>query len=64
MKRVCVSGTPLYEKGEITDLELTKIIAVTRLVTRPKKSMNVHEPPLPNSHFIVVLPTLSGIPLP
>lgn len=25
-------------------LELTKIVAVTRLVTRPKKSMNVHEP--------------------
>lgn len=44
MKRVCVPGTPLYEKGEITDLELTKIVAVTRLVTRPKKSMNVHEP--------------------
>lgn len=44
MKRVGVWGTPLYEKGEITDLELTKIAAVTRLVTRPKKSMNVHEP--------------------
>ena len=44
MKRVGVPGTPLYEKGEITDLELTKIAAVTRLVTRPKKSMNVHEP--------------------
>ena len=44
MKRVGVEGTPLYEKGEITDLELTKIAAVTRLVTRPKKSMNVHEP--------------------
>lgn len=44
MKRVCVPGTPLFEKGEITDLELTKIAAVTRLVTRPKKSMNVHEP--------------------
>lgn len=34
----------MYEKGEITDLELTKIAAVTRLVTRPKLSMNVHEP--------------------
>lgn len=44
MKRVGVEGTPLFEKGEITDLELTKIVAVTRLVTRPKKSMNVHEP--------------------
>ena len=44
MKRVGVPGTPLYEKGEITDLELTKIAAAARLVTRPKKSMNVHEP--------------------
>lgn len=44
MKRVGVPGTPLYDRGEITDLELTKIAAVTRLVTRPKKSMNVHEP--------------------
>lgn len=44
MKRVGVPGTPLFEKGEITDLELTKIVAVARLVTRPKKSMNVHEP--------------------
>lgn len=44
MKRVCVPGTPLGLKGEITDLELTKIAAVARLVTRPKQSMNVHEP--------------------
>lgn len=44
MKRVGVEGTPLYERGEITDLELTKIAAVTRLVTRPRTSMNVHEP--------------------
>lgn len=44
MKRVGVKGTPLYDKGEITDLELTKIAAAARLVTRPKKSMNVHEP--------------------
>lgn len=44
MKRVGVPGTPLFEKGEITDLELTKIAAAARLVTRPKKSMNVHEP--------------------
>lgn len=44
MKRVGVPGTPLFEKGEITDLELTKIVAVARLVTRPKTSMNVHEP--------------------
>lgn len=44
MKRVGVPGTPLYEKGELTDLELTKIVAATRLVTRPRQSMNVHEP--------------------
>lgn len=44
MKRVGVEGTPLFDRGEITDLELTKIVAAARLVTRPKKSMNVHEP--------------------
>lgn len=44
MKRVAVEGTPLFEKGEITDLELTKIVAVARLAVRPKISMNVHEP--------------------
>lgn len=44
MKRVGVPGTPLHENGEITDLELTKIVAAARLVTRPKQSMNVHEP--------------------
>ncbi|MEG0228171.1 MAG: radical SAM protein, partial [Lachnospiraceae bacterium] len=35
---------PLHQRGEITNLELTKIVAVARLVTRPKQSMNVHEP--------------------
>lgn len=44
MKRVAVEGTPLFEKGEITDLELTKIVAVARLAVRPRISMNVHEP--------------------
>ncbi|MEG1504961.1 MAG: radical SAM protein [Lachnospiraceae bacterium] len=44
MKRVGVPGTPLHQRGEITNLELTKIVAVARLVTRPKQSMNVHEP--------------------
>lgn len=44
MKRVGVPGTPLFDRGEITDLELTKIAAAARLVTRPKQSMNVHEP--------------------
>lgn len=44
MKRVAVEGTPLFEKGEITDIELTKIAAVARLAVRPRISMNVHEP--------------------
>ncbi|WMJ22230.1 radical SAM protein [Paludicola sp. MB14-C6] len=53
MRRVCVVNTPLFEKGEITELELTKIVAVTRLVTRPKTSMNVHEP--------MKMPLLAGV---
>lgn len=53
MRRVCVQGTPLQDKGEITELELTKIVAVTRLVTRPKTSMNVHEP--------MKMPLLAGV---
>ena len=44
MRRVAVPGTPLYEKGEISDLELAKIVAVTRIAVNPKISMNVHEP--------------------
>ncbi len=44
MRRTPVFGTPLENKGTITLLELTKVVAVTRLVTRPKRSMNVHEP--------------------
>ncbi len=44
MRRTPVPGTPLAQKGSITQLELTKIAAVTRLVTRPHVSMNVHEP--------------------
>jgi len=44
MARVGVRGTR-YEGAEpISELELTKIAAVARLVTDPKKSMNVHEP--------------------
>ena len=31
-------------RRSFTLLELTKIAAVTRLVTRPRRSMNVHEP--------------------
>jgi len=44
MGRVPVKGTPLENAGTLTELELTKIAAVARLVTNPKKSMNVHEP--------------------
>ena len=44
MRRVNVAGTP-YETGAvISDAELTKIVAVTRLVVMPRVSMNVHEP--------------------
>ena len=53
MRRVCVPGTPLFEKDEISEQELTKIVAVTRLVTRPKTSMNVHEP--------MKMPLLAGV---
>lgn len=44
MRRVAVPGTPLFEKGEISDLELAKIVAVSRIAVNPKISMNVHEP--------------------
>ena len=43
MRRTPVPGTPLAAKGKISSLELTKIAAVTRLVSRPERSMNVHE---------------------
>ena len=43
MRRTPVLGTPLAEKGMITTAELVKIAAVTRLVTKPSRSMNVHE---------------------
>ena len=44
MRRVPVKGSAMEDRGSITLLELTKIAAVTRLVTRPRRSMNVHEP--------------------
>ena len=44
MRRMPVIGTPLYEKGQISSVELFKIAAVTRIVTRPYRSMNDHEP--------------------
>lgn len=43
MRRTPVPGTPLADKGMITAAELTKIGAVTRLVTKPSRSMNIHE---------------------
>jgi len=43
MRRIAVKDTPLFEKGQITAVELSKIAAVTRMVTRPHRSMNAHE---------------------
>ncbi|WP_010243346.1 biotin synthase BioB [Acetivibrio cellulolyticus] len=43
MRRIPVPGTPLFEKGQISSIELTKIAAVTRLVTMPHRAMNAHE---------------------
>lgn len=44
MRRIPVKGTPLYDKGQISDLELTKIVAVCNLAVNPSRAMNVHEP--------------------
>lgn len=44
MGRVGVPGTKFEYEPELSEIELTKIVAVTRLVTNPKKSMNIHEP--------------------
>lgn len=44
MKRVCVPGTKLYSRGEISAAQLAKICAVTELCVRPKRAMGVHEP--------------------
>ncbi len=53
MRRVGVSGTPLAGAGERSELEMTKIAAAARLVTDPKRSMNVHEP--------MRMPLLAGV---
>ncbi|MCL2774963.1 MAG: radical SAM protein [Oscillospiraceae bacterium] len=53
MGRVNVSGTIFENSGVLSELELTKIAAVTRIVTNPKKSMNVHEP--------TKMPLLAGV---
>jgi biotin synthase len=44
MRRVNVNDTDYFPIKQITDLEITKIAAVARMVTRPKASMNIHEP--------------------
>ncbi len=44
MRRIPVPGTPLLINGQINAMELTKIVAVTNLVIKPSRSMNVHEP--------------------
>ena len=44
MSRVPVAGTPYENIPEVDDLELSKIVAVTRIVVDPKISMNLHEP--------------------
>ncbi len=44
MKRVCVPGTRLADRGEISAAELAKICAVTELCVRPDRAMGVHEP--------------------
>ena len=43
MARVSVNEKQYKEKDTVTELELTKIAAVTRIVTNPQKAMNVHE---------------------
>ncbi len=43
MRRTPVEGTPLWEFGAISTPEICKIAAVTMLVVRPSRSMNVHE---------------------
>ena len=44
MRRVNVNNTDYFPNLQISDLEITKIAAVARMVTRPKVSMNIHEP--------------------
>ena len=44
MRRIPVPGTPLFNNGQINAMELTKVVAVTNLVIKPCRSMNVHEP--------------------
>jgi biotin synthase len=49
MRRICVPGTPLFEKGQITERRLAQITAVVALATlgcRETGSIAVHEPNL------------------
>jgi biotin synthase len=43
MRRTPLEGTPLFDYGAISTPEVCKIAAVTILVVRPARSMNVHE---------------------
>lgn len=43
MRRIAIPGSPLYERGQISSLELSKIAAVSRLVSLPTRAMNAHE---------------------
>jgi len=43
MRRTPVEGTPLYKHGSISTPELCKIAAISLLVLRPKRAMNIHE---------------------
>lgn len=43
MRRTPVPGTPFEKKGMISACELAKIGAVTRIVSKPSRSMNAHE---------------------
>lgn len=43
MRRVSVANTPISDRKSITALELTKIAAVTNLIVRPSRAMNLHE---------------------
>jgi len=47
MRRTPVPGTPLAKLGEISELEMAKVVAVTRLVVGGTiRAMGVHEPSL------------------
>jgi biotin synthase len=49
MRRICVPGTPLFEKGQISErrlAEITAVVALAALGCRETKSIAVHEPNL------------------